>query len=110
MSQSSEDRTKEASASELSRRRFLKILAAGSAAAAFSPLAVLAAHQAAIDVENPLKHYPDRGWEKVYLDQYRCDRTFTWICAPNDTHMCRMRAFARNGVMGSRPSSPELPS
>ena len=26
-------------------------------------------------------------------------RTFTWVCAPNDTHMCRLRAFVRNGVI-----------
>jgi nitrate reductase alpha subunit len=46
-----------------------------------------------------LGSYPDRGWEKIYLDQYRYDSTFTWVCAPNDTHMCRLRAFVRNGVM-----------
>jgi len=46
-----------------------------------------------------LEAYPARDWEKVYRDQYRFDRTFTWVCAPNDTHMCRMRAFVRNGVM-----------
>lgn len=48
---------------------------------------------------DPLSHYPDRDWERIYRDQYRYDRTFTWVCAPNDTHMCRMRAFVRNGVM-----------
>jgi nitrate reductase alpha subunit len=52
-----------------------------------------------VSVENPLGKYPDRDWEKVYLDQYRYDSTFTWICAPNDTHMCRLRAFVRNGVI-----------
>jgi nitrate reductase alpha subunit len=53
----------------------------------------------AISVENPLGAYPSRGWEKVYRDQYRYDSTFTWVCAPNDTHMCRLRAFVRNGVI-----------
>src|SRR5690606_23439923 len=48
---------------------------------------------------DPLAHYPDRGWESIYRDQYRYDRSFTWVCAPNDTHMCRMRAYVRNGVM-----------
>jgi nitrate reductase alpha subunit len=82
---------------DISRRRFLEtcaagggtLLAAGPAAWAFQPL----------NVENPLGSYPDRGWEKIYLDQYRYDSSFTWICAPNDTHMCRLRAFVRNGVM-----------
>jgi len=52
-----------------------------------------------VAVDNPLAAYPDRNWESVYRDQYRYDRSFTWICAPNDTHMCRMRAFVRNGVI-----------
>jgi nitrate reductase alpha subunit len=81
----------------ISRRGFLEtcaasggaLLAAGPAAWAFQPLSV----------DNPLGSYPDRGWEKIYLDQYRYDSTFTWICAPNDTHMCRLRAYVRNGVM-----------
>jgi len=51
------------------------------------------------DIDNPLEYYPDRGWEKVYRDQYHYDRTFTYICAPNDTHMCRVRAFVRNGIV-----------
>ncbi|HUY31791.1 MAG TPA: molybdopterin-dependent oxidoreductase [Pirellulales bacterium] len=83
---------------ELSRRRFLQAaaalggsawLAAGARSWALTP----------VSVANPLGAYPDRDWERVYLDQYRYDDTFTWVCAPNDTHMCRMRAFVRNGVM-----------
>jgi len=50
-------------------------------------------------IQNPLDFYPNRDWEKIYRDQYRYDRTFTWICAPNDTHMCRIRSFVRNGVI-----------
>ncbi len=52
-----------------------------------------------VSIDNPLAGYPDRDWESVYRDQYRVDRSFTWICAPNDTHMCRLRAFVRNGVI-----------
>jgi nitrate reductase alpha subunit len=65
------------------------LLALGTASGAFQPLSV----------DNPLGSYPDRDWEKVYLDQYRFDSEFTWVCAPNDTHMCRLKAFVRNGVM-----------
>ncbi|MGH9602743.1 MAG: molybdopterin oxidoreductase, partial [Terriglobales bacterium] len=50
-------------------------------------------------IPNPLEAYPVRGWEKVYRDQYRYDRTFTFVCAPNDTHNCRLRAYVRNGVV-----------
>src|SRR5690349_3638265 len=82
----------------VSRRRFLKSCAAASGS-------VLLASQtpawafAPVIVTNPLDAYPSRDWERVYLDQYRYDSTFTWVCAPNDTHMCRLRAFVRNGVM-----------
>ena len=82
---------------ELSRRQFLEsclaaggsLLASNQATSAFAP----------VDVENPLGSYPARDWENVYLNQYHYDSTFTWICAPNDTHMCRLKAFVRNGVM-----------
>lgn len=50
-------------------------------------------------IDNPLEYYPDRDWETVYRDQYAYDRTFTYICAPNDTHMCRVKAFIRNGIV-----------
>ena len=80
------------------RRDFLQLLGAG-AVLLVQPLDVLGALAPAQDVANPLEHYPNRGWEQVYRDQYRYDRTFTWVCAPNDTHMCRMKAFVRNGVM-----------
>lgn len=81
----------------ISRRRFLAafaasggaLLAAGPQAWALEPMSI----------DNPLGAYPDRGWENIYLNQYHYDDTFTWVCAPNDTHMCRLKAFVRNGVM-----------
>ncbi|MAF66951.1 MAG: nitrate oxidoreductase subunit alpha [Planctomycetes bacterium] len=82
-----------------SRRDFLTLLS-GATALTATPLGALTGALTPIsDVDNPLAHYPDRGWEHIYHDQYGHDRSFTWICAPNDTHMCRMRAFVRNGVM-----------
>lgn len=82
-----------------SRRDFLTLLSSGALAAA-TPLDALAGALVPLQgIVNPLDYYPERGWEQIYRDQYRYDRSFTWICAPNDTHMCRMRAFVRNGVM-----------
>lgn len=79
-----------------SRREFLAALAAGGAALlTWRPVLGL---QTLPGIENPLKYYPARDWEKVYRDQYRYDRTFTFVCAPNDTHNCRLRAFVRNGI------------
>jgi nitrate reductase alpha subunit len=53
----------------------------------------------AVEVDNPLDSYPDRNWEDVYRNQYKYDRTFPFVCSPNDTHQCRVRAFVRNGVV-----------
>lgn len=52
-----------------------------------------------VKIDNPLGVYPNRGWEELYRDQYRVDRSFPWVCAPNDTHNCRIRAFVRNGIV-----------
>jgi len=48
---------------------------------------------------NPLAHYPNRDWEKVYRDLFKVDGTFTFLCAPNDTHNCLLKAHVRNGVV-----------
>lgn len=87
-----------------SRRDFLKTagVAIGAAGAWGWPLRALAYRP---DIANPLAHYPARGWEKIYRDQYRYDSTFSWVCSPNDTHACRVLAYVRNGVitrMGSQ--------
>ncbi len=82
---------------DVTRRTFLGVLSAGSAAL-LSFKDGLAGLSPRPGVDNPLMHYPARDWERLYRDQYRYDRTFTFVCAPNDTHNCRLRAFVRNGV------------
>ena len=83
--------------STLSRRSFLKLsgMAALSVAMARPEFSLLTP----IDVDNPLAIYPNREWEEVYRNQYRYDSSFTYVCSPNDTHACRLRAFVRNGVI-----------
>lgn len=84
----------------LNRRAFLRAAGAGAAVAAYTLTQPRFAFlQPAPGITNPLAFYPKRDWEKIYRDQYRYDRTFTYVCAPNDTHNCRMRAFVRNGVV-----------
>lgn len=81
----------------MQRREFLQ-----AAMAAMGGAGVLSPRLWALEpvsVANPLGVYPDREWEKLYRDQYKVDSSFTWVCAPNDTHNCRMRAFLRNGVV-----------
>ncbi len=89
-----------AEASGITRRRFIK-LAGGAGLAALSGILDLElfALEAFPGVDNPLLTYPNRGWEDIYRDQYAYDGSFSVICAPNDTHMCRLRAFTRNGVV-----------
>ncbi len=50
-------------------------------------------------MSNPLAYYPNRDWEKLYRNQYAYDHAFSWVCAPNDTHNCRITAHVRNGVI-----------
>lgn len=79
----------------LQRREFLRQCAA--AGASWPGLSSWAFHARA--GYNPLAEYPDRDWERVYRDQFRYDRSFDWVCSPNDTHACRVTAYVRNDVL-----------
>ncbi len=86
---------------KLTRRDFLKASAGVVAAVAVTSIVGRLTFFEAIGegIDNPLEFYPTRDWEKVYRDQYRYDSSFTYVCSPNDTHACRLRAFVRNGVV-----------
>ena len=81
----------------VSRRNFLRLGAVMTAGAVSYPL--LSNLLVVESIDNPLESYPFRDWEQVYRDQYAYDDSFTFICSPNDTHACRLRAFTRNGVI-----------
>ena len=89
----------------LSRRRFLLAgtPALAGALAAHTALARAAAPLSMLEpIEpgtNPLSQYPNRGWEQVYRDLYDPDSTFHFMCGPNDTHGCLLRASVKNGVV-----------
>src|SRR3989304_5823062 len=82
---------------KISRREFLKLSGATALGLAFRALDLHLLDP--VDVPNPLAFYPERDWEQIYRDQYRYDSSFTYVCSPNDTHACRLRAFVRNGVI-----------
>lgn len=85
---------------KLTRRRLIGAAAAAGGVAALSGAPGLALRSLqVVDVENPLERYPDRGWERVYRQQYAYQDTFTFVCSPNDTHACRLRCMVRNGVV-----------
>jgi nitrate reductase alpha subunit len=82
--------------SEKSRREFLRLAAAGG----FAGLVNSARDAWALEaVTNPLAQYPHRGWERAYRDLWQHDSTFTFTCAPNDTHNCLLKAYVRQGVI-----------
>ena len=80
----------------MDRRKFLKAASAmgfGALVSSVTPAWGLD------DLSNPLAHYPDRDWEKTYRDLFKVDDSFVFLCAPNDTHNCLLRAYVRNGVV-----------
>lgn len=81
---------------EVSRREFLT----GLTRAGFGGFVASATRAWNLEAaENPLAHYPNRDWEEVYRDLFRYDSTFTFVCAPNDTHNCLLNAYVRNGII-----------
>jgi nitrate reductase alpha subunit len=82
----------------VTRRDFLKWMGIGTGAAAIGAGA-LRYFSAADGADNPLARTVNREWEKIYRDQYKYDSVFDWVCSPNDTHACRVRAYVRNGIV-----------
>jgi len=82
---------------EFDRREFLKWSLAGVAGTTMG-LPKLAYLQP-LTVDNPLEAYPNRNWEEIYRDKFRYESTFTFLCAPNDTHDCLLKAYVRNGII-----------
>jgi nitrate reductase alpha subunit len=85
----------------MDRRRFLQLAAMAGLGAVVKPDDLLAQYRFLdpVRVPNPLAAYPNRDWERIYRDIFRHDRTFTFLCAPNDTHNCLLRGFVKNNVM-----------
>ncbi len=83
------------------RRQFLfQLTAAGAGAVAVGSWAQeVVGSIEPLTVDNPLGTYPNRGWEQLYRDLYRSDSSFTFLCAPNDTHNCLLHAHIKNGVV-----------
>lgn len=84
----------------LSRRSFLSHLGAMGASGALLGEAAAATNMLKpLSVDNPLAGYPNRDWEQTYRDLYASESDFTFLCAPNDTHNCLMRAHVKHGVV-----------
>jgi nitrate reductase alpha subunit len=85
----------------MDRRGFLRLAALAGLGSVAAPADLFAQYRvlAPVRVGNPLADYPNRDWERIYRDIFRHDRTFTFLCAPNDTHNCLLRAFVKNNVL-----------
>lgn len=85
----------------LSRRRFLQMASAAGFGAMVSPSDLFAQYSylSPVAVPNPLEAYPNRDWERMYRDIYRTDKSFVFMCCPNDTHNCLLNAFVKNNVV-----------
>jgi nitrate reductase / nitrite oxidoreductase, alpha subunit len=84
----------------LSRRSLLRGAAmAGAALGARGAAADTLRFLLPMQVDNPLAYYPDRDWERTYRNILKPDSSFVFLCAPNDTHNCLLRAFVKNDVV-----------
>ncbi|MBF0134790.1 MAG: molybdopterin-dependent oxidoreductase [Magnetococcus sp. DMHC-1] len=86
---------------QLSRRRFLQAVGVAGLGTLAVPGEVMAGFRylSPVQVENPLAAYPNRDWERIYRDIFRHDKTFVFMCCPNDTHNCLLNAFVKNDVI-----------
>jgi len=80
------------------RRIFLQGFATVSLVAARSAAAPLR-YLKPMEIENPLAAYPNRDWERAYRNIFKPDSSFVFLCAPNDTHNCLLRAYVKNDVV-----------
>lgn len=83
---------------KLTRRDFLRFSGAG-AGVLLSKEPLYALLEPIVATDNPLDYYPNRDWEKLYRDMAAYDSTFTFLCAPNDTHNCLLKAYVKNNVV-----------
>ncbi|MBI1732891.1 MAG: molybdopterin-dependent oxidoreductase [Gammaproteobacteria bacterium] len=88
-------------AARVGRREFLAMASAVGFGTALTTSDLFAAYQylGPVSVKNPLADYPDRDWERIYRDIFRHDKTFVFMCCPNDTHNCLLNAFVKNDIV-----------
>ena len=83
----------------IGRRSFLKLSATAGLAVMANNAFAASPFLKPYVVDNPLKSYPNRDWEKVYRDMFHVDSEFIFLCAPNDTHNCLLKAHVKNDVV-----------
>lgn len=99
MKENSEMKQEKVEAKMMSRRTFLKLSVGAGVGLLLAGCGPDLATFLQPNVDSPLESYPDRGWEKVYRNIYSADSEFHFLCAPNDTHNCLLKAHVKNGVI-----------
>lgn len=84
---------------KITRKQFLKISAASIAGLALSKPLLASLKFIPVEIDDPLAYYPERDWERIYRDQFNYDSHFHFLCGPNDTHNCLLRAYVKNDVV-----------
>ncbi len=84
---------------DFSRREFLHGASVAGGLLAVSNLLSLSLLRPAHAIDNPLAFYPNRDWEKLYRDAYTYDDSYIFMCTPNCTHNCYLRAYVKNGIV-----------
>ena len=83
----------------LSRRTFLTLAAGAGAGIIISGCESNLFNFLKPKKESPLEAYPNRDWEKIFRNIYKEDSHFHFLCSPNDTHNCLLKAHVKNGVI-----------
>lgn len=83
----------------LSRRAFLTLAAGAGASVVLSGCDTGLFNFLKPKSDGSLEAYPNRDWEKVYRNIYKEDSHFHFLCSPNDTHNCLLKAHVKNGVV-----------
>jgi nitrate reductase alpha subunit len=83
-----------------SRRGFLKGLIGASVVGAAAAVKAAPLHYLKpLQIDSPLTGYPNRDWERSYRNIFHADSSFVFLCAPNDTHNCLLRAYVKNDIV-----------
>ena len=91
---------KEETKVQLSRRQILKGIAMlGATTLAERAFGAPIRYFKPLQIDNPLAYYPNRDWEQVYRNLFKPDSSFVFLCAPNDTHNCLLKAYVKNNVV-----------
>ena len=77
---------------DVNRREFLKRATTTAALVAGSDLLSLSILRPASAALNPLEHYPNRDWERLYRDLYAHDDSFVFMCTALEA---TVRAYVR---------------